>query len=86
MENKVLKSKSTKELEGSLKGLKVISFALVFVISLLLAFTIYGLLFKENNSTFMALLVVGISCSGILPIQFMSMKKIKNELKSRENK
>lgn len=85
MENN-LENKSTKELEGSLKGLKIISTALVVVIGLLLSITIYGMLFKDNNSTFIALFVVGISCAGILPLQFMSMKKIKNELKSRDNK
>ena len=83
MENN-LESKSTKELQGSLKGLKIISIALIIVIGLLLSITIYGMLFKDNNATFIALFVVGVSCAAILPVQFISMKKIKTELSSRE--
>lgn len=77
-------NKSTKELEDTLKMLKVIFYALSAVIVLLLTITIYGMVTKENNGTFMALLVVGISCVGILPMQFSSMKKVKEELKNRE--
>ena len=80
-----LSSKSTKELKDTLKVLNIVAYSLLSVIFLLLAFTIYGLLFKENNKTFLALLVVGLSCSSILPLQFSSMKKIKDEIKSREN-
>jgi hypothetical protein len=83
MENN-LGNKSTKELEGSLKGLKIISTALIIVIGLLLSITIYGMLFKDNNSTFVSLFAVGVSCAAILPLQFSSMNKIKKELKSRE--
>ena len=85
MENSNLKSKSTKELEDSLKIMKVISTTLLIGVILLISITGYGLLFKDNNATFLPLLVVGISCGGILPMQFASMKKIKTELKSREN-
>ncbi|MFY9242081.1 MAG: hypothetical protein WAO74_03545 [Polaribacter sp.] len=81
-----LKNKSSKELEGSLKATKVISTALLVVVTLLISITIFGLIFKDNNSTFLPLLVVGISCSAILPLQFATMKKIKTELKSREKK
>lgn len=86
MENNNFDNKSTKELEGSLKAMKIISTALLVVISLLISITIYGLLFKDNKAVFLPLLVVGISCGGILPIQFASMKKIKTELKSRDKK
>jgi hypothetical protein len=86
MINDNFKSKSNKDLENSLKAMKVISTALLVVVSLLISITVYGLLFKDNNATFLPLLVVGISCSAILPLQFASMKKIKTELKSRENK
>lgn len=84
MENSNLKSKSNKDLENSLKAMKVISTALLVVVSLLISITVYGLLFKDNNATFLPLLVVGISCAGILPIQYLSMHKIKNELKIRK--
>lgn len=83
MENN-LESKSTKVLEGSLKGLKIISTALVIVIGLLLAITIYGMLFKDDKSTFVSLFAVGVCCSAVLPLQFSSMNKIKKELKTRE--
>lgn len=86
MTNESFKDKSSKELEGSLKAIKIISTALLVVIVLLLSITIYGMLFKEDNGTFVALFVVGISCGAILPLQFSTMKNIKKELKSRENK
>jgi hypothetical protein len=76
-------NKSTKELEDTLKMLKVIFYALSTIIILLLTITIYGMATKDDNGTFIALFVVGISCAGILPMQFSSMKKVKNELKNR---
>ena len=79
-----LQSKSSKELEGSLRATKVISTALLVVVTLLISITIFGLIFKDNNSTFLPLLVVGLSCSAILPLQFATMKNIKTELKSRK--
>ena len=84
MKSNNLKEKSTKELTDSLKAVKIISTALILVITLLLSFTIYGMLFKDNNSTFIALFAVGISCGAILPLQFMTMKKIKEELNFRK--
>lgn len=77
--------KPTKELRDTLKMLKIVAYSLATVVFLLLSIIIYGLLFKENSKTFLALLVVGLSCSAILPLQFSSMKKIKDEIKSREN-
>lgn len=79
-----LSDKSTDELKNTLKTLQTISYILAIVIFLLFCFTIYGLIFIEKNSTFIALFAVGISCSAILPLQFSSIKKIKTELKSRE--
>lgn len=77
--------KSTKELKDTLKVLKTVAYCLATVVLLLLSIVIYGLLFKENSETFLALLVVGLSCSTILPLQFSSMKNIKDEINSREN-
>ena len=76
--------KSTKELKETLNVLKIVAYSLATVIFLLLSIVTYGLLFKENNKTFLALLVVGLSCSAILPLQFSSLKKIKDEIKNRE--
>ena len=76
--------KSTKELKETLNVLKIVAYSLATFIFLLLSIVTYGLLFKENNKTFLALLVVGLSCSAILPLQFSSLKKIKDEIKNRE--
>jgi hypothetical protein len=80
-----LKSKTSEKLESELQVIKVITGALIGVLSVLFAVTIYGLLTKEDNATFIALIVVAISCSAILPLQFNSMKKIKTELELRKN-
>jgi hypothetical protein len=39
---------------------------------------------KEDTSPFIALLVVGVSCLGILPFQLINIKRISSELKSRK--
>ncbi len=80
-----LKSKSYENLETELKTIKTITGALIGVLIVLFAVTIYGLITKEDNTTFIALMAVAISCSAILPVQFSSMKKIKTELKLRKN-
>ncbi|MGK0413522.1 MAG: hypothetical protein ACJA1B_001727 [Polaribacter sp.] len=53
MINDNFKSKSNKDLENSLKAMKVISTALLVVVSLLISITVFGLLFKDNNATFL---------------------------------
>lgn len=83
MENN-LENKSTEDLENLLKMLKIIAYSLTVLILILLCFSIYGLLFSDNNGTFIALFAVGISLFGILPIQFSSMNKIKKEIASRK--
>jgi len=84
MEQANFKSKTTKKLEGELKAIKIIASMLFGVLTLLLITSIYGLITQENNSTFIALLVIAISLSAILPLQFVNMKKIKDELKLRK--
>ena len=79
-----LNEKTNENLESELKIIKAITGALIGVLIVLFTVNIYGLLTKENNSTFIALIAVGISCSAILPIQFINMKKIKTELESRK--
>lgn len=85
MKKDELESKPTEKLRGELKGIQMITGALMVVLTLLFAVNIYGFLTKEENATFIALTVVAVSCSAILPLQFISMKKIKTELRSREN-
>lgn len=85
MKKEDLKNKTTENLKGDLKTLKVITGALIGVLLPLFAITIYGIFAKEDNTTFIALMAVAISCSAIIPIQFSSIKKIKNELELRNN-
>ncbi|MEM7486183.1 MAG: hypothetical protein AAF348_13330 [Bacteroidota bacterium] len=84
MKEEDIKNKSTETLKTQLKQLKTITGMLTGILIVLVAVSIYGLLTKENNTTFIALIAVAISCSAILPIQFGSMKKIKMELGLRE--
>jgi CDP-diglyceride synthetase len=85
MKQEDLKSKTSEKLESELKSIKTITGALIGVLSILFAVTIYGLIAIENKTTFIALIAVAISCSAILPSQFSSMKKIKAELELRKN-
>ncbi|MEZ2414501.1 hypothetical protein ACA086_06005 [Muriicola sp. E247] len=85
MKNNELKGKTIKQLHSNLSAIKVITIALVIVLSLLKVISIYGYVTKENKSTFIATFSVAIALCGVLPLQFMSMKKIKNELKYRED-
>ena len=80
-----LQSKTIEQLHANLSAVKAITIALVVVLTLLMVISIYGYVTKENKSTFIAAFAVGIALCGALPIQFISMKKIKNELKLREN-
>ncbi len=84
MKNNNMDNKTTEKLESQLKVIKIITGTLIGVLTLLLTISIYGLVSKENNSTFIALIAVAISCSGILPLQFINMKKIKAELNTRK--
>ena len=54
------------------------------VLLVLFGVTIYGLLMKEEKTTFIALIAVGLSCSVILSQQVNHIKKIKAELAKRE--
>ncbi|MBK7475047.1 MAG: hypothetical protein IPI11_03130 [Haliscomenobacter sp.] len=80
MKKEDLKNKTTERLKSELKAIKIITGALIGVLTLLFIISIYGLIVKENNSTFIALIAVAISLSAILPIQFVNMKNIKNKL------
>lgn len=79
-----MKNKSTEQLKSNLNLIKIITITLSFTLTLLIVITVYGFLMKENKSVFIALFAVAISCSAILPVQFMNMKKIKSELSKRQ--
>lgn len=81
-----LRDSSVEYLQAIYYFIKIITIALIVAIVVLFSITIYGMIVKDNIGTFTALFVIGLSCSGILPIQFISMKRIKTELKSRKIK
>ena len=79
-----LHEKTTEKLEGELRVLRMISGALIVVLSALLILCIYGLLKQHDNRVFSALIIVPIALSAIIPVNFRNMKKIKAELESRK--
>ena len=79
-----LKDKSTEKLIGELKGLKIVNGALIGVLSLLFIVCVFGLITKEDNSTFMALIAVPLALSASIPLNYGNMKKIKTELDLRK--
>jgi hypothetical protein len=84
MKNKELKNKTTEKLESELKGIKIITWLLIGILIPLFSVTILGLISSKNSSD-LPILVVAISCSAILPLQFNTIKKIKIELASRNS-
>ena len=84
MAKNTFENKTTEQLKASLGMLKGITIVLAVVVGLLIAVNIYGLLTKEDNSTFIALFAVVISCGGMIPLQMINMKKIKAEIAARE--
>jgi|TARA_B110000967_G_scaffold147419_1_gene150925 hypothetical protein len=75
---------TTAQLLSNLYLIKAITIALICAVTLLLSMAICGMATKEDNNTFVALFVVGVSCGAALPLQFINMKKIKAELESRK--
>ncbi len=58
MKNNDLKIKTIEQLQSNLNVNKTIATALVIVLTLLTAISIYGLIAKENTSAFIALFAV----------------------------
>jgi len=79
-----LKNKTTEKLNSELKGLKIITGALIGVLTVLFIVTIYGLLTKDDTSVFTALIVVPMALIALIPINYGNIKKIKKELALRE--
>ena len=77
------KAKTTKQLKSNLTKFKVLSILIIASSSALLGVCIYGILMKEETSTFMTLMVIAISCGAILPLQRINIKRIRSELKAR---
>ena len=84
MQKEDLKNNTTERLKSELKAIKIITGALIGVLTLLFIISIYGLIAKENNSIFSALIVVAISLCAMLPLLFVTIKNIKNKLNARK--
>lgn len=80
-----LNNKTINQLKAKLRVNKVVSFSFLIILSLFTAFSIFGLVVKEDTSTFIALFAVSCSCWSFLPIPFNSMRKIKSELMLRDS-
>ena len=80
-----LKNKTTEKLNSDLITLKVITGILIGALIALFSVSLYGFLKTENNGTFIALMVVAISLSAIIPLNYVNIKKIKKELELRES-
>ncbi|MGB5437845.1 MAG: hypothetical protein WBM98_18270 [Maribacter sp.] len=85
MKNKNLKNKTTGQLQSKLSVTKAISIALVIALTLFTAFSIYGLIAKDNVPTYIALFAIACTSWSFLPLPFIAIKEIKSELKLREN-
>ncbi|MDP5082276.1 MAG: hypothetical protein NWP87_06420 [Winogradskyella sp.] len=77
--------KTTEALKSELRGVKIVTGALAIIMITLLLVNFYGLQFIENNTAFVAGTVVAVLLSAIFPLQFNAMRRIKNEIKEREN-
>ena len=83
MSNSDLNKKTTEKLLTNLRLNRAVSILFTIVLVLFTLVSIYGLVTKENASTFIALFAVACSCWSLLPIPFEARKNIKTELKSR---
>lgn len=76
-------NKTTESLHKELKSLQAVSSALVIILVLLLGISIFGLLTKEKNGAFIALISVAFSLSSIFFMLYSNIKSIKSEIKER---
>ncbi|EMY82605.1 hypothetical protein pgond44_00735 [Psychroflexus gondwanensis ACAM 44] len=83
MKKNEFKEKSSEQLKSTLNMFKVLVIFLVIALLFLVGVCVYGLLMKEDKSTFTALAVAsGASITLIAPI--VKMKEIKSELRMRK--
>jgi hypothetical protein len=83
MNNTSLKNKTIKQLQSKLNFNKTIAIALIIVIAFLTAISLYGLIAKDNVTTFISLLAVACTSWSFIPLSFNLIKEIKTELKLR---
>ncbi|ADV47990.1 hypothetical protein Celal_0651 [Cellulophaga algicola DSM 14237] len=79
-----LTENTSEKLQGELKGMKVITGALIGVLGALFLFCVYGLMTNEDNTFFISMIVVPIVLGAIIPLNYAEMKKIKTELESQK--
>ena len=80
-----MKNRTTGQLRSRLNINKLIFIALIILLTLLTAFSIYGLIAKDNVQTFIALFAVACTSWSFIYFPFNAIKEIKSELKLREN-
>lgn len=76
-------NRSDAQLEGTIKTQKILSIAIAAVSIPLIGLSLYSMFFQDDGSKNAPLLVVGISCFAMVPVQLLSMKKMKEELARR---
>ena len=78
------KDKTTEKLEAELKSLQKGTSVLLGLFLVLFVACSYAMFTKGDNSSNVALIVVPIALSSILPVNFGKIKKIKRELEARK--
>ncbi|WP_424001519.1 hypothetical protein [Maribacter sp. IgM3_T14_3] len=80
-----LNEKTTEKLESELKGMKIVTGALIIILGTSFLLCLYNIFYtRQEREFFSSLIAVPIVLSAIIPINFGNMKKIKGELKSRK--
>ncbi len=81
MKKQPYKNLTTEQLIQKAKGLKIVTGMLAGILTALFVLTLYN---SITNNTFDPLLVTAIALSAILPINYMQIKNMQKEIKSRE--
>ncbi len=78
-------NQSTEKLETYLKMTKTLTGVLIAVLILLIAVNIYILIYRDNTVLVIGGMIIALSFIALIPAQFRVMRKIKAELKWRED-
>ena len=78
-----LKNKNRSKLVAELQTYKILTYLIIGILILLIAVSVYGLMTKEDNTTFFSLLVIIICLSFCIPFNYSIIKKIKKEVELR---
>ena len=79
-----LKSKTINKLKSELQLYKVLNYMLMTIIVLVITVCVYGIIVKEENSTFVILITSVLCTGGVIPLNYSNIKKIKKELELRK--